>query len=179
MWDNLSEILIPTRRPSTILGCFECNPSRGRWKRRHHWVNTGPGVKSRVKLTGHSPECKKGHNCKCDKKLDHQDGIHLKKTKKQQQFFGVCMKIGIIHLRSTAPAELTLLPRWRYSSHLTDEDPPDVAVIPAGFCKHLHIIVARSTGAWKSRWQISSHRNAKYLKNLETVNWTVEGSEIN
>lgn len=57
------------------------------------------------------------------------------------------MKIGIIYLRSTAPAELPLLPRGRYSSYLTDEDPPDVAVIPAKFCQHLHIIVARSTGA--------------------------------
>lgn len=32
-------------------------------------------------------------------------------------------------------------------SYLSDEDPPDVAIIPVEFCEHLNIIVARSTDA--------------------------------
>lgn len=30
------------------------------------------------KFTQHSPEGKESHNRKCDQKLDHQNGVHLK-----------------------------------------------------------------------------------------------------
>jgi len=48
-------------------------------------------IESNLNRVQHLPECEKSHNSKCDQKLDHQNGVHLKESKSEFKKQAICV----------------------------------------------------------------------------------------